>query len=180
MERLPLPEDQAVIDAGRELEAVRRDEESGSGGMETGLDGGEADRDGAEHRAQGRTGDDSDRIGIARCGGPDLGTGDGEWALLGRGRGIREFAAESDEGALRMAAGFHAGDDFLPEVAALLEAHTVVKHAGFMGEGVGAEVDVVERSACFDANCLMSTGGRTRGFRSRTVTWFTAPTRSTA
>ncbi len=44
-----------------------------------------------------------------------------------------------------MAAGMHAGDHFLAEVAAFGEADAIGDDAGFCGEGVGAEVEVVER-----------------------------------
>jgi len=45
----------------------------------------------------------------------------------------------------------HAGDDFLSEVAALGEVDSFVHDAGFCGEGVWAEVDVVEGMAGFDS-----------------------------
>lgn len=131
------------------------DEEAGAWGLVAGLDGGEGDGSRTEHGGDGGTGDGADGFaGVVEWsgedGGPGLGLGRDEVAFAGE-RGGLWFEEEGDEPALGMAAGVHAGDDFLPEVAPLGEGDAVGEEAGFVGKGVGREVEVEEGASGLDA-----------------------------
>ena len=79
--------------------------------------------------------------------GEDLGAGDGQRSVGAAGA----VDAEADEALLGLAPCFHAGDDFLPEIAALGEAHSVAEDAGLVGQVLLVEVEEVEGRARFDA-----------------------------
>jgi diaminohydroxyphosphoribosylaminopyrimidine deaminase/5-amino-6-(5-phosphoribosylamino)uracil reductase len=147
---LLLQEKEAVLHRGLDPIAIRCDLATPSLLMRAGLDGREADRRCAEHRAERRAGHGSDGIGVRRIGPPHVSAG--HRLRTGFRQQLRiNFASDADQRALRMAAALHAGDDFLPEVAPLLEVHTIGEDTCFVRERVRPEVDVVERPARFDA-----------------------------
>ena len=112
---------------------------------------GEANGDGAEHWRDCGAGDCA-YWGLALLVGEvDVGAGEGLEDVLGFGGDALGVEAEGDDGLFSDVSGVHSCDDFLAEVAALGEVDSFFEDACFCGEGVWAEVDVVEGMACFDS-----------------------------
>ena len=111
---------------------------------------GEADRRLPRQRRRGRAGHRTDHLRRV-FGVEDLGPGDGQGVC--RARLVTD--PETHQQLLGVSQALHAGDDFLPQVAALGEADRLVDAARarhFGGQRGGAEVHVVLRHALFDAD----------------------------
>ncbi len=79
--------------------------------------------------------------------------------------------AEADDLSGDLAAGVHAGDDFLAEVATLGEVDRAIELAGLGGEDGVVEIDAEDRPAGFDSGGVER--GPTRGRRGRRPgSWF--------
>ena len=112
---------------------------------------GQADWDGTEHGGDCGTGDGTDGGLALLVWEVDVGAGEGLEDCLGFCCDALVVEAEGDDGLFADLSGVHSCDDFLAEVAAFGEVDSGVHDAGFCGDGVWAEVDVVEGVACFDA-----------------------------